>query len=92
MHPVALVELQRASDAIEDVFRDATHVAALEANVVLGADPGEQRHLFAAESLDPSVAAVDREARLLGRDARPARDEELTDVVPRIHGSHAMAA
>ena len=58
MGAVGLVELQGAGDAVEYVFGDASYVAALEAHVVLGADPGEQRHLLATEALDPPVAAV----------------------------------
>ncbi len=86
MHPVALVELQRAGDPVEDLLGDATHVAAFESDVVLGADPREQRDLFAAQSLDAPVAAVGGQTGLLGGDPRPPRGEELADVVPRVHG------
>ena len=55
------VELQRPHDAFEDVFGDAVGVAALEAGVVLDADPGQHGDLFAAQPLDPPVAAVDGE-------------------------------
>ena len=61
MGAFGLVELQGPDDAFEHVLGDAVGVAALEAGVVLDADPGEHRHLFAAQALDPAVAAVDGE-------------------------------
>ena len=48
--PFDLVELQGTGDGVEDVLGDAADVAALEPDVVLGADPGEQRHLLAAQA------------------------------------------
>jgi hypothetical protein len=45
--PFGLVELQRSHDAFEDVLGDAVGVAALEAGVVLDADPGQHGDLFA---------------------------------------------
>ena len=64
MGAFGLVELQGADDAFEDVFGHAAGVAAFEAGVVLDADPGEHRDLFAAQALDPPVACRRRAARL----------------------------
>ena len=61
MGPFGFVELQRPHDAFEHVFGDAAGVAALEAGVVLDADPGQHRDLFTTQTLDPPVAAVDGE-------------------------------
>ena len=85
MGPFGLIELQRPHDAFEDVFGDTVRVAALEAGVVLDADPRQHGHLFAAQALDPPVAAVDRELGVGGRDLRSARRQELADVLRRVH-------
>ena len=45
-----LVELEGARDRLEDGLGDAARVAAFEARVVVDADAGEQRDLFAAEA------------------------------------------
>ena len=51
-------------DAFEDVLRHAVGVAPLEAGVVLDADPGQHRDLFAAQAFDPPVGAVHGEPGL----------------------------
>ena len=60
-----VVELQGTGDGFEDVFGDAADVAALELRVVLDADPGEHRHLFAAQPGHPPPASVGAQAGLL---------------------------
>jgi len=91
VHPVGLVELQGAGDSFEDVLGRSPHVSSFEPHVVLGADAGEHRQLLAPQTLHPPVAAVRRPAGLLGRDPRSSRDEELADVVPRVHVFNATA-
>ena len=76
-----LVELQGAGDAFEHVVGDAVGVAAFEPGVVLDADPGEHRNLFAAQSLDAPVRAVDGKSRLFGGDLGATGGEELADAV-----------
>ena len=58
VEPLGFVELQGPGDAVEDVLGYAADVPPLEADVVLGADPGEERDLLPAEALDPAVGAV----------------------------------
>ena len=60
-----VVELQGAGDGFEDVLGDAADVAAFELRVVLDADPGEHRHLLAAQPGDAAAAAVGAQAGLL---------------------------
>jgi len=79
-----LVELERAGESFEHELGDSAHVAALEALVVLDADTGERGDLLAAQAFHASPA-VGRQARLLGRDLRPPRRQELGDVAVVIH-------
>ena len=79
------VELQGAGDAFEHVVGDALGVAALESGVVLDADPGEHRNLFATQALDAPVRSVDGEPGLFGRDLGATGGEELADAVLVVH-------
>jgi len=83
--PFGLVELQRSHDAFEDVLGDAVGVSALEAGVVLDADPGQHGDLFTSQPFDSPVAAVDREPGVGGRNLCSARRQELPDVLRRVH-------
>ena len=58
-----LVELQGPADAVQDGLGDAGRVAAFEPHVVLGAHPGEQGDLFAAQTLHAAAAAEVGQAR-----------------------------
>ena len=87
MVTLGLVELQGVDDAVQDVVGDAADVAALEARVVLDADPGEHRDLLAAQAFDATVGAVDGKAGLLRGDLGAAGGEELADVVLGGHAS-----
>ena len=53
-----LVELQCLGDAVDDAVGDAGGVAALEADVVLRRDAGEQGDLFAAQAGDAAAVAA----------------------------------
>lgn len=53
--------MERAGESVEHAVGDAAHVPALEARVVLDADPRKQCHLFAAQPGDAAVLAVDRQ-------------------------------
>ena len=53
---LGLVEPKGPADAVEDRLGDAGRVAAFEPDVVLGAHPGEQSDLFAAEPLHAATA------------------------------------
>jgi hypothetical protein len=53
-----VIELQGSGDAFEHLLRRPGRVAALQAGVVLDADPREHRHLFAAKPLHAAVAPV----------------------------------
>jgi hypothetical protein len=71
----------------EDAFGDAGRVAAFEAGVVVDADPGEERDLLPAKTGHAPVASVGAQTRLLRRDLRAPRDQELADFFPRIHNA-----
>ena len=75
--------------AVEHVFGHAAGVAALEARVVLDADPGQHRDFFASQARDAALVAVSRQASLLRGDLRSPRDQELADVVPCVHAVNA---
>jgi hypothetical protein len=44
------VQLQSARERFHDAFGDAAQVTLLEARVVVGGHPGEERHLLPAET------------------------------------------
>ena len=75
----------RAS-AFEHELGDAADVAALQALVVLDAHAGQRGDLLAAQARHAPLA-VGGQAGLLRRDLRPARGEELGDVVGGVHGA-----
>jgi hypothetical protein len=85
------VELQGADDSFEHVLGDTGGVAAFEAGVVLDADAGEHRDLFASEAFDAAVGPIGGQAGLLGVDLVSPRDQELADVVPGVHGVNATS-
>ena len=47
--PLGVVELQGTGDGVEDVVGHAADVALLQADIPVGADPGEHGDLFAAQ-------------------------------------------
>jgi len=86
-----LVELERAGDSLQHVFGDAAHAAALQLDVILDADAGEESYLFTAKPGHAAPAAVGGKAGLLGRDPRPPRGQELADLVAGAHGVHVRS-
>jgi hypothetical protein len=82
---LGLVELQRPRQRLQHEVGHAADLATLETAVVVGADTGQRRDLFAAQARHPPLA-VARQAGLLGGDLRPARGKELGDVVRGVHG------
>jgi hypothetical protein len=82
-----VVEAQGPRQRVQDAVGDTGGVASLQALVVLDAHAGERRDLLAAQALDPS-RSVARETDLLRRDLRPARGEELGDVLGGVHVIH----
>ena len=67
MGALGLVELEGVGDAVDDAFGDAGGVAALEADVVLRGDPGQQCDLLAAQAGHAAAVVA------VGRADRPAR-------------------
>ena len=60
---LGLVELQGVGEGVEDALGGAGEAAALHAHVVVDRDTGEHGDLFAAQPLDPAVAAVRGQTR-----------------------------
>jgi hypothetical protein len=87
MGSFGLVELQRSRDALEHVLGGAGRVPALQACVVLDADPGEHRGFFPPQPLHPAITAIRGEASLLQGDLGSPRGQELPDVVYGCHAS-----
>ena len=88
---LGLVELQAARERFEHAFGDAAQVAALHLGVVVDADAGEHRRLFAAQAGDAAGVAEDGQAGLLRGDPRSARGEELADLVPGLHATEGRS-
>src|SRR6266540_2706076 len=82
---LGLVELERTSKCLQNGLRNAARVAALEARVIVDADPREERDLLPAEPWNPPLVAVPRQARLLGRDLGSPGGQKLADLVPVVH-------
>jgi hypothetical protein len=56
-----------------------------QADVVVGAHPGEHRDLLPAQALDPPLATEERDAGLLRGEPLAAGGEEVADLVPVVH-------
>ena len=80
-----LIKLQRPGEALEDGVGGAGEVAAFHPDVVVDADPGEQRDLLPAQACHPAVAAIGGQAGLPGGDPRPPGGEELADLRSVVH-------
>jgi hypothetical protein len=86
---LGLVEVERADQVLQHAVGDAAGVAALQPDVVVDADAGQHRDLFASQPGHPPVAPVGRQARLLRCDLGTPGDEEVTDLVAAVHGYEA---
>ena len=80
-----LVELQRVREGLEDTVGDTAEIAAFQPDVVLDAHSGEEGHLLAAESLDPTIPAPGRQAGLLRGDPSPTRHQEVPNLLFDVH-------
>ena len=86
------VELQGAGDGFEHALGDALKVAALDLDVVVGANPREHRDLLTAQAQHAAVTAVGREASLLRRDLGASRHQEIADLHASVHASTVRRA
>ena len=89
MRPFRLIELQRVCEGVEHALGGAGEAATFHPDVVVDRDPGEHRDFLAPQPLHAAVAAIRRQARLLGGDARAPRAEELADLGAQVEGAHA---
>ena len=87
-----VVELQAAGECVEHALRDPAEVAPLHLGVVVHADTGEHRCLFAAQAGNASGVAKDRQASLLWGDLRAAGRQKLTDLASRVHETEGGSA
>ena len=86
MVALGAVELQGTGECLQHRVRDAGRVAALETGVVVDADPGEERHLFAAQTRDAALTgAIGAEPCLLGSELCAAARQELAELAPGVH-------
>src|SRR5574337_2355 len=86
-----LIEVQRRGQRVQHTIRGAGEVAPLHSHVVVHRHPSQPRDLFAAQTLDPAVTTISRQARLLGRYSGAPRTEELPDrgaQIQRVHELH----
>ena len=84
MRALGLVELEGVRERVQHAVGGAAEVAALQAVVVVDAQPGERGDLLAAQ---PGHAArsEDREADVLRSDPRAPGREEVADLAPGVH-------
>jgi hypothetical protein len=82
------VELQRAGDGVQDTVGGIGERAALQADVVVDAEPGQCGDLFTAQPGHAPLAAGHRQPDRLRAYPRPARGEELLDLAAMVHAFH----
>lgn len=85
-----LVEAEDAGKRVLDLFGGLGRAALLQAYVVVDADTGQVRDLFAAQSFDPA-AAVDGDADGCRVDAGTSGPEEACEIVHALQYGHAGA-
>jgi hypothetical protein len=83
VRPLGLVEPKPTGERVQDGFRDAFEVPALQAGVVVDAHAGEHRGLLAAKAEDASGVIL---ARLEVRNSRISRRLSTTTTVRRRNG------
>ena len=88
---LGIVELERTGEPFQDELGDSADVSAFQALVVLDAHAGQGGDLLAAQP-GHAALAVGRQAGLLGRDLGPPGDQELRELVCRVHGSNVRRA
>ena len=86
------VAAKRTDKRLQDALRDASRVAALEAGVVVDADPGEHRDFLPAKPWNAAVVAVDGQTHLVRRDLGSPGGQELADLAPGVHGHEGSSA
>jgi hypothetical protein len=86
MCPLRFVELEGARDRVEYLFGNASCVAALKARVIVDANSGEERDLFAAQTGNTTRAgSMGPKPRLLRSDPSAPGRKELADLLLRVH-------
>ena len=79
-----VVELQRAREALEHLFRRSVVAALLQAHVVVDAEARERRELFAAQSRHAAPVVL-LETDVLRPDPLPASPEKLGQLMRTRH-------
>lgn len=93
VRPLGLVELKRARKRFKDAFGDTGYIAALKPDVVIDADPGDERDFLSPESRDAAACAIPGQPGLVWLDPRSSGGEELSNLAPYVHASqHSPAA
>ena len=92
MRTLGLIELKRPGKRFQDALADPVQGPALEAYVVVDADPGEEGHFLPAEPGDAPFAAKGRQACPFRRDPGPPGGKEVADLVPIVHDEDATPA
>lgn len=75
----------RAGEGLQDAVGDTAGVAALQLDVVVGADTGQQRDLLAPQTGHPTISAVDGQTGLPGGDSGAAGGEEVAELGAGVH-------
>lgn len=79
-----LVQMERPSERVQYAFGDTAEVAALQAGVVLDADPGQLRDLSPAQSRHPT-GPVGRQTGHPRGDLGSAGGQEVADLAAVVH-------
>lgn len=88
-----IVELQDPGERFQNLQGRVVVTAALESEIVVGTDPGEQGNFFTAETRHTTVRTC-RDTNLLGRHQATARAQVFTEPILRavIHAEHDSCA
>ena len=84
MRSLGLVQLKSAGQRLQHALGHPAQVAALEAGVVVDADPGKDRDFLPSEPGNAPLT-IRGDSRLLWRDLCSPGGEELTDLALRVH-------
>ena len=91
MQSLGLIELQGAGDGVEHVVRHAGDVTLLQANVPIGAHPGQDGNLLPSEARYPSGPTTRRQPSLCRCDLRPASSQEVPYLGSVVHVARLRA-
>lgn len=93
MGAFGVVEPQRSRHGVQNRLGDVAQPTLFQADVVVGAHPGQLRQLLPAQPGDAAAATEDRQASVLGAQSRATGAQELAQLGSGVgHGVHSYQA